>query len=184
MSEKCAPDDPNRCQAVTQHGQCVYLAVEGSQYCNFHGVGSGKRHLEQKERERYLIDQHTLRSAYQRQQDDIAYLDMKQEILLLQALLERRLNAIKCDADVLMSIGPVTQLVQRLESMKSTLLKMQQTLGLVLGKDALRGLAKEIADILDQELDGLDDKYERLERISLAIIGAIESAGKNPENLD
>jgi len=129
--------------------------------------------------ERYLIEEQQLRSSYLRQQDDVNYLDMRDEILLLQALLERRLNQIQTDADCLMAIGPVTQLTARLESMKVALLKINQQLGLVIGKDHLMQLARDIADILDQELEGIQNKEERMESISVRIVEAIENAGQD-----
>jgi len=131
--------------------------------------------------ERYLIDQQELRMSYMRQQDDKEYLNMKDEILLIQALLEQKINSITNKTELLTAIPGINALVQRLESMKSTLLKMQRELGLVLGKDRLRSLAEEIATILDEELTGVPNKVELLEQIGLRIVDAIEVAGK--ENL-
>lgn len=178
MSEKCSPDDPRRCQGVTANGQCEYLAREGEKFCTFHSKGASDRRFEKKEAERYLIDNADLRQSYLRQRDDKDYLDLKDEILLVQAVLERRLNAIRTDADMMMAIGPVTQLIQRLESMKISLMKIQQQLGLVLGKDHLRALAAQFASILDEELDGVDGKEDRMERICERLFEAIEQSGK------
>ena len=177
MSEKCSPDDPRRCQNVTPHGQCQYLSVEGSERCHFHSSGGNTRQLERKRVERYLIDNEELRKSYLRQNDDAHYLDLKDEISLTHAMIERRLNSIHTDQDVMMAIGPFTQLVQRLESMKISLMKLQQQLGLVLGKDELRQLAATFAVVLDEELDGMEDKEERMERLLERLVVAIETAG-------
>jgi hypothetical protein len=181
MGEKCSPDDPRRCTGVTPHGQCEYLAVEGSETCEYHSGGHNERKLTRKRIERYLIDNEQLRKSYLRQNDDAHYLDLKDEISLTHAMIERRLNAIQTDADVMMAIGPFTQLVQRLESMKLNLMKLQQQLGLVLGKDELRQLAVKFAEVLDNELDGIEDKEERMDRILEQLVVAIESAGKKGE---
>jgi hypothetical protein len=181
MSEKCSPDDPRRCQGVTPHGQCEYLAVEGNKNCEYHSQGTGERKLTQKRVERYLIDNQDLRQSYLRQNNDAHYLDLKDEISLTHAMIERRLNAIKTDADVMMAVGPFTQLVQRLESMKISLMKLQQQLGLVLGKDELRQLASTMANVLDVELEGIEGKEEKLDRILEQIVVAIEEAGTKKE---
>jgi len=181
MPERAHADDPQRCQGVGQFGQCSNLASEASTFCKAHG-GERNNKPDVRRQERYLIEEQQLRGSYLRQQDDVNYLDMRDEILLLQALLERRLNQIQTDADCMMAIGPVTQLTARLESMKVALLKINQTLGLVIGKDHLMGLARDIADILDEELQGIDNKEERLESISVRIVDAIESAGTNQDN--
>lgn len=182
MSEKCSPDDPRRCQGVTPHGQCEYLSVEGSERCEYHSRGQGQKKLNRQRIERYLIDNEELRKSYLRQNNDAHYLDLKDEISLTHAMIERRLNAIKTDADVMMAIGPFTQLVQRLESMKISLMKLQQQLGLVLGKDELRQLAATFAQVLDEELDGLDDKEDRMERLLERLVVAIEAAGTKRED--
>ncbi len=176
MSEKAHADDPKRCQGVTSFGQCNNLADGDSKFCSIHGANTAYK-AETRKTERYLIEEQQLRSSYLRQRDDVNYLDMRDEILLLQALLERRLNQIQTDADCMLAIGPVTQITARLESMKVALLKINQQLGLVIGKDHLLQLARSIADILDEELDGIDNKEERLESISVRIVDAIDAAG-------
>ncbi len=181
MSEKAHTDDPNRCQGITSFGQCSNLASDESKFCSVHGGARGNK-AETRQTERYLIEEQQLRSSYLRQREDVNYLDMRDEILLLQALLERRLNQIQTDADCLMAIGPVTQITARLESMKVALLKINQQLGLVIGKDHLLQLARNIADILDEELDGIQNKEERLETISVRIVEAIDAAGTSDDS--
>lgn len=178
MSEKCHPDDPRRCQHTTPHGQCEYLAVEDAKYCNYHSSGQSQRKLDLASKQRYQLDNIQLREAYTRLHDDQAYLELKDEISIVSMLLEKRINTIKTDSDLMMSVGPVNQLVQRLESMKISLMKIQQQLGLVLGKDQVRHLAVKMADILDDELGGIEDKDDRMERILKRICEAIEVAGR------
>ena len=183
MADKCNPADPRRCKGITKDGQCQYPAVEGSEYCSYHaGEHRGGKEHKQRQVERYMIDQQELRRSYLRQNDDKDYLSLKDEILLVQAVLERRLNSIRTDADMQMAVGHVSQLVQRLESMKLNLMKIQQQLGLVLGKDQLRALARELANILDEELEGLEKKDDLMESISRRIFEAIEEAGQPKED--
>lgn len=182
MGQKCSPDDPQRCQGVTPDGQCEYLSVEGTNRCEYHSKGHGKRNLEVKRIERYLIDNEELRKSYLRQNNDAHYLDLKDEISLTHAMIERRLSMIRTDQDMMMAIGPFTQLVQRLESMKISLMKLQQQLGLVLGKDELRQLASTLAAILDEELEGMEDKEERMDRMLERLVIAIETAGTKKED--
>jgi hypothetical protein len=149
--------------------------------CEAHLTDASIARYKSKKVERYMIEQHDLKMSYLRQQDDKEYLDMKEEILLLQALLEQKINAIGNKTELLTAIPGINALMQRLESMKSSLLKMQRELGLVLGKDAVRGLAVDIVKILDEELTGVEDKTERLEKIGARIVSAIEGAGKSPD---
>ena len=181
MSDKCQPDDPQRCQGVTPNGQCEYLSVTGSNRCEYHSQGNAKKKLETKKVERYLIDNEHLRKSYLRQNNDAHYLDLKDEIALTHAMIERRLSMIQTDQDMIMAVGPFTALVQRLESMKISLMKLQQQLGLVLGKEELRNLAGLFAQILDEELEGMDDKEERMEAMLERLVVAIEEAAKSQD---
>lgn len=181
-TEKCSPEDPLRCQGVTSNGQCAYRAVAGQKYCSYHSSGRAPRAYAKQKRERYMIDQQELRNSYNRQLDDQHYLDLTDEICLLQAMLERRLNTIKTDADLTMAVNSVSNLTQRLESMKINLMKLQQQLGLVLGKEQLRLLAASMATILDEELDGIEDKDSRMEAIVERLFQAIEEAGSRKES--
>ena len=179
MTEKCKPDDPRRCQSVTRDGQCRYLSVDGSEHCAYHnGNTRGGNQLEQKRKDRYLIDQCDMRQAYERHNDDANYLGLKDEIALLTMIFEKRINSIKTDADCVMGVGHIALLTQRLESMKINLIKIQSSMGLVLGKDELRILARNMAEILDEELEGLPDKSERMDRIVERLFLVIENAGR------
>lgn len=182
MTDKCAPDDPRRCQGTTPDGQCQYLGMEGSNFCPFHsGQMRGNNQLEKAKTERYIIENQELRQAYLRQKDDRDYLSMKDEINLVAGYLEIRLNTIKTDADKIMAVGAVDVLTKRLESMKINLLKLQQSLGMVLGKDELRVLARTMAEILDEELEGIDKKEERMDAICERLFHAVEDAGRPAE---
>lgn len=182
MAEKCKPDDPQRCQSVTRDGQCHYLSVEGSEHCDYHcGQKRGGNQLDQRKKDRYRIDRSDFRESYQQFNDDRGYLGLKDEISLLSVILQERINSIKNEADNMMAIGHINILTQRLESMKINLIKIQASLGLVLGKDELRILARNMAQILDEELDGLSDKAERMDRIVERLFSAIEGAGKKED---
>ena len=185
MTDKCAPDDPRRCHGTTPDGQCQYLAMEGSEFCQFHsGKRRGNKQFEQKKTERYIIENQELRQAYLRQKDDRDYLNMKEEINLVAGFLEIRLNTIKTDADKVMAVGHIDMLTKRLESMKINLLKLQQSLGMVLGKDDMRALARLMAEILDEELEGVDKKEERMDAICERLFHAIEDAGRHSEGTE
>ena len=181
--EKCAPDDPRRCEGKAPDGQCPYLAELDEKLCEKHLGRAGNARIRSKKVNRYLIDQQELAASYNRQQDDTNYLDMKDEILLIQALLEQKINSIDSKVELITAIPGINALVQRLESMKSTLLKMQRELGKVLGKEAIRDFVKDLATILDEELVGIENKGVMMEKIADRIIIALDEAGTASETL-
>lgn len=173
----CPPNDPNRCHKMNHDGQCKQLSLPGTNFCEKHYTGKWS----DGQSERYMIDNQSLRDSYKRQKGDKQYLNLKEEILLIQALIEQRLQSIQTSSDLTLAVGPINMLVGRLESMKVALLKMQQQLGLVIDKDSLRQLARDIALILDEELEGLENKEVLLDRISIKIVESIEDAGKKED---
>jgi len=174
MNEKCSPDDPRRCQGVTQNGQCQYLASDGDRFCDFHNHGTAKRRNEKREVERYILDNQELRSSYERQHSDDDYLSLRREIDLLHAIMERRANMLRTEADYAMGTSAIMAIAQRLESMKISLLKMKQSLNMMLGVDQLKAFALQIADILSEELNEIPNKEVIIEQIGQRIYEALE----------
>lgn len=174
MKEKCSPDDPCRCQAVTPHGQCQYLASEGDELCDFHNHGAARRKSSKQEVERYILDNHELRDRYERQQSDEDYLNLRKDICLLRALMEKRANMLKTDADYMMGTNAVLGIAQRLESMNISLLKLRQASNTMLGVDQLKAVALQIAEILSEELRDVPNQEEIIERIGQRIFEALE----------
>ncbi len=184
MTEKCQPDDPRRCQGVTQNGQCQYLSSEGDRYCDFHNHGAAKRRNEKREVERYILDNQELRSSYERQHSDEDYLSLRREIDLLHAIMEKRANMLKTEADYAMGTSAIMAIAQRLESMKISLLKMKQSLNMMLSVDTLKAFALDIGDILSEELNEIPNKEVIIEKIGQRIYEALEAKanGQNGDN--
>jgi len=180
--ERCTPGDPNRCQGITNDGQCRYLAVGASKYCDFHSHGTASRNEEKKELYSYFIQNKEINASFQRRLKDQNYLDLREDIQLTRALLERRLNLAKTFSEEIAAIKDVQGLILRLESMSISLQKLQQQLGLVLGKDQLRVFAKELALILKDELNDVKDRDQIIDRICERVFGALETAGRQEEN--
>lgn len=174
---ECDINDPKKCVV----DDCLELSLEGYNRCERHLSPSQTMQFRSDRQNRYLIVSEQMKEGYTRQMGDAAYLNMRDEIALLHALLEKRVNAIHNEADLKAAHGPVTQIIQRLESMKSSLLKMQAQLGLVLNKDQLMLLAKDFANILNEELAEVPNKNEMLDKIIVRLCEAIEAAGTQPE---
>lgn len=179
--EKCPPDDPRRCQGMTSDGQCEYGAVEGSRFCDWHSMGHAERNLQKQEKRRYVIEREQIKEAYHRHGNDLAYLDLKDEIALTRGLLERRLNLARNESEEIAAQRDLQGWTKSLESMIIALSKMQSQLGLVLGKDQLRRLAKNFATIFNEELEGVDNKEDRIDKINERIFQALEDAGRDQE---
>lgn len=174
MSEKCDLNDPRRCIGVSAKGQCDYLAIEGSRYCDFHQQLGHKKET-QKAIDQFLIEREELRNPYQRFSRESNYLDMRQTIGLLKMMIERRLNHAKNENDEIASFRDVESYIAKLTSMAIALQKLQEQMGLVLGKDELRHFAKDIGTILNEELEGVDGKEAKIDAICERIFESLDN---------
>ena len=180
MTDHCSPDDPRRCIGITSSGQCGFLAVDGSRFCDFHSrpAQSGKV---QKAVDQFLIEREELRNPYQRFSKETNYLDMRQTIGLLKMMMERRLNHAKNKDEEIDAFRDVESYIAKLQSMAIALQKLQQQMGLVLGKDELRVFAKDIGNILNDELKGVKNKEAKIDAICERIFESLDAAGKQGE---
>lgn len=166
-------NDPLRCQATTQKGQCPHQAIDGHEFCAFHL------------RNRDIENQMSLR-AYQLTNIDIAEAagrhsqveelkSLREEIALCRTLVERRLNMVKSDADMLAAVGQVNSLFLTLEKLISSCHRLETSFGNLLSKAALLDLAKGIVEIVMDELEGINNYETIVDNISERMLTQIAS---------
>jgi len=164
-------NDPRRCQALTQKGQCAYQAAEGQEFCPYHL------------RDRDFENKQSLK-AYQLTNIDIAesagrhsqveeLKSLREEIALCRSLVERRLNMVESNADVISAVGQVNSLFVTLEKLVSSCHRLETSLGNLLSKASLLDLAKVIVEIVMDELEGLDGYETIVDRISERMVAKI-----------
>ena len=172
--------DPRRCQGKAPDGQCRNLSVTGSQYCEVHGG-------------RDLTEVHEKRGFLLAKADDMARLaglsqglepvkELHDVITLQHMLIEKRWNLIKDDADLIMGCGPLNQLITTMEKLVNSCHKIETNLGELLARHAVLALAKEMVEIVIDELEGIEDYEEIIDRITTRLINTIRKADNIPNN--
>ncbi len=182
--EGCEPDDPRRCQAVAKHGQCTHLAVAPSKYCKPHGL-KGDVTLHKARVQHYRINDPALQDSMKRQSELEEVRSLREEIHLVRSMIEMRLNLVD-DEDrgaMLLAFSSVNTYMQTLEKLVSSCHRMEVSLGSLLTKAAIFSLGQEIVIILADELQGIDNYEEIVDRISERVVVAIanqENENKKP----
>jgi len=174
-------NDPHRCEATTQAGQCRHVSIEGHTKCAYH---LRRLNIEDSMALRtYLLTNPDIASAAGRHSQAEEIKSLREEIALCRSLVERRLNMIENPTDFIGAIGHINTLFLTLEKLISSCHRLEVNLGTLLSKTALLDLAREIVDILMSELehvDGFEDLVDKIgERIVAAIVDQEQSKEKN-----
>jgi hypothetical protein len=177
-----SPDDPRRCQANSQHGQCRIVQVPGSTYCFIHG-GKGALIAASNERKRvYLLTQYRARVDALLEND--AHVSLREEIALLRMLIEARFRVVKTDGDLLMHSGAIADLVSRVDKVVTSCNRLERNLGELIDKSTLVNIADNIVAAIASILADIPDVDERIALIGDAILRIIAEGSANVRPVD
>jgi hypothetical protein len=167
------PNDPRRCEATTQSGQCAHQAVDGQNLCAYH---MKDRDVEDKMSLRsYILTDTVLAESAGRHSQVEELKSLREEIAICRSLVERRLNMIESNADLLAAVGQVNSLFLTLEKLISSCHRLETSLGTLLSRSSLLELAKGIVGTIMDELEGIDNYEEIVDTISEKILRQIAS---------
>ena len=171
MWERIAEDDPRRCQAVMPTiGQCLNKAVEGSNYCYAHGGNKGEEAKKRRDMNNYRLAKYKQQRAEELSSSD-KITSLKDEIALLRILIEERWNRCTNAQELLLSSGPLSDLVMKCKSVTETCYKLDTKLGNLLDRNKILQFAQVIVEILSKHVT--DEVI--LESMSNEIFEALEN---------
>jgi hypothetical protein len=88
-------------------------------------------------------------------------------------MIEKRWNLVKDDGDLLQACGPLNQMLQNMDRLVNSCHKIEQNLGQLLAKQAILALAKRMVEVMVEELEGIDNYEEIVDRITARLIDTI-----------
>lgn len=168
-------DRPNRCQGITSNGQCSRDAQPGCTFCYAHNGGRDK--AAEQDARMYQLSKAKDRSrlAALREHNDVK--SLRDEISIARMLLEDRFNLIQNDSDLLTACGALNSLLLTIERLVQSAHKLETNLGSLLAKPTLLSLGHELVTIVIEELQGIPNYEEIVDRISARVINAMAKAG-------
>ena len=149
---RVAEDSPNRCQAMTKHGQCRFGRVDGSTLCFRHC--RNRQQIEKKKMNNYLLTSYYGRAAELASSDGIK--SLKDEIALLRLLLERILNNINNDSDLLIATPQIADLVTKINNTVLTSHKLESQMGQLMDKEQVVIIANQMVNIIAEHVTDED----------------------------
>lgn len=181
MKRVTDPADPRRCQGAAPDGQCWNEAEPGARYCRCHG---GRDNTEQEKLKGYLLAKAHDRARLAELSDELEPVkELRDSIALLHMMIERRWNAIKDDGDLLQACGPLNQMLQNMDRLVNSCHKIEQNLGQLLARHAILSLAKRMVEIMVEELEGIEQYEEIVDRITARLIDTIRGANNIEQEL-
>jgi hypothetical protein len=171
MDRVTNPEDPRRCKRTDRFGQCWNVAEPGSDYCRKH-TGTNKE--DEQQIRLYRLTDARLRSRLSQLSDHEEVKSLREEIALTRILIEELLNSAKSQVELLAQCHTYNGLVTTLERLIKTSHQIEQNLGLLLSKPTVMLLGQQIIHILIEELKGVEQYEDRIDRITHRMFDTIE----------
>jgi hypothetical protein len=165
--------DPHRCKGSKPDGQCQNVAEEGSDYCIACG---GVDHAPARRLKEYLITKvaDQVRLAQLAENDGLK--SLREEVAVALGMLERRLGLVKTDVEFLTAFPQIERFFKTLADLKKANLSLEQKTGAMLSRSAVLRLGQQLCQIIVDELDGIPNYEQIVDRILTKFVPAIERA--------
>jgi hypothetical protein len=174
-------DDPRRCQALIRggKGQCQCIKIEGSEYCIMHGGQCVAKAVEKENKRMYQLAKWNARIGEFAEHPNIK--SLRDELGILRMVLEEKLRMCGDAHTLILSSGPISELVMKIEKIVKSCHRLDSSLHELLDKTAILHLGGEIVEIIGRHVK--DDQI--VDSIATEIGEAIARAGKsfNDESL-
>ena len=167
------PGAPNRCQSTLaqgRSGQCMNVALPGSDFCTVHG-GVDKS-SEQGLYNLRLTQAQWIRDISQ-QANSTGIKSLRDEIGVLRVILQEKLNAIGNANDLVQQCGPLGDLIMKIERIVLSCDKLENNMGMVVDKSVLLQFAGEVVSIIATELVGTANSDVIIDKIACRITESI-----------
>lgn len=116
---RVSDDDPRRCQSGNDRGQCIFQAFEGSKYCPMHS-----RAPKDDARAIYRLNSFKMKDPNSPQLKSL-----REEIGILRAMLETRINACKDDVDLMLNAPIINSTINNIAQLVAACHKLEKDLG-------------------------------------------------------
>ena len=158
------PDDPRRCQAVNSQGQCRNLGIKNGDTYHPNCLAHGGNKQVAKEKAEGLRNYRLTKwnAKVQRFGNRPEIKSLRDEIGILRLIMEERLNKCGDAQDLILQSAPISDLVMKIEKVVASCHKLEGSMGQLLDKQAILQFAQTVIGIVATELEGSEDKIERI----------------------
>ena len=150
--------DPHRCQSVIySQGQCRNKAIYVKDYdvwtanCPVHGGNKQAASIMDKAYKNYMLTKFRALLARHSSSDFIK--SLRDEIGILRMLLEVQINSCNDSVELMLSSGPISDLVLKIEKVVSSCHKLEGSMGQLVDKAALLQFAHQVVSIISKHIE-------------------------------
>jgi len=172
---RCEPNDPKRCQASGQHGQCPYKAKEGSTRCIRHD-SLGSKLAAQKAADMYKLGTYQQRTAEFTTSSEIK--NLRAELGILRMTLEKVILSCKTDMELTAYSGKISDMAVKIQALLKTCHRLEKDMGMMLDRDTMILIGQRIVDIISKRVDDPAILDALNEEIVHAILSIAENQGE------
>jgi len=167
--------DPRRCKGAQPDGQCRNVAEEGSDYCRACG---GESQAPARRLKEYFLTKAQDRARLVQISENDGLKTLREEVAVALGMLKRRLDLAETDADFIAAFPQVEKFLKRVTDLKKSNLFLEQKSGSTLSRDQAFGLVREMIEVVVEELDGIPNYEQIMDRIVTRILATVQHAGK------
>ena len=173
LEQMLSETDPHRCQGVDSKGQCTKRAVvlpDGTYgtYCMLCGGNKQIESAKSQSLRQYRLTKWQIK--LNRFVDTPIIKSLREEIGILRVLLEERLNFCDTAHDLILTSGPISDLVLKIERVVTSCHKLESRMGQHLDKAAVIQLAGRFVQVISEELAEQPEKIDAISSKLLEII--------------
>lgn len=163
-----------KCLKSSGNGSCPLDAVEGSLFCQKH---SNEISLQRN----YLLEDAKLAGSMERQQGSNMLYSLREEVMLLRAMVQDRLNMAKSDAERMMAYQQIGSWIGTIEKLVVSLNKLEKETSEVLTRATLIQVGQQLVSIIAEEISHLPNHEMVIDAIANRVVPVIEEAANVKE---
>lgn len=160
------PDQPNRCQGITAHGQCQMIAEENGKFCLMHGGGRHNAAIKNKELKNYRLTKFKQRAEELSNSSTLS--SLTDEVAILRILIEEKVNRCKDTSDLLLSSGPLSDLIIKCSTLVEKCQRLENRLNNLLDRTRVTQFAQICVEIISNYVQEND-----MDQVSEEILKAL-----------
>lgn len=141
-----SPDDPERCQSVMAHGQCLNKAEPGYTYCKLHASNVQKQNEQAQRLSNYRLAMWQSRLDEKANNPEVK--NLRDEIGILRMIAEEKLRQCQSTTDLILQSGPISDIVTKIEKLVVSCHRLESSMGNLLDKTALVQFASEVIKVI------------------------------------
>jgi hypothetical protein len=161
MEKVLSEYDSTRCQGLVKNNPCMNVAQPGSNYCAL----CDPEHQPKKVLKNYLLGKAQDQARLSELSTNEEIKSLREEIALTRMLIQKRLDVVKTDTDLIMACSSINALLLTVDRLVNSTHKIEQSLGELLERDTVVRIANYLVQCLIKHLENVPNVNEIIDAV-------------------